>query len=117
MKNKSSARIALFQKKQIRRTLHQNEWWFVIADVVAALTDSSDPQGYLKDMRRRDPEIEKGWGQIATPLPVPTTGEENGAADDRLNPPRREKASDMGKEFRVFPVIGNVGAGPRARPQ
>ncbi len=70
----SSVRIALFQQKQIRRTLHNNEWWFVISDVVAALTNSSDPQGYLKDMRRRDSEIEKGWGQIATPLPIDTTG-------------------------------------------
>jgi len=67
-------RIALFQHKQIRRTIHNNEWWFVIADVVAALTDSVDPQGYLKDMRRRDPELGKGWGQIATRLSVATAG-------------------------------------------
>ncbi len=67
-------RIALFQQKEIRRTIHNNEWWFVIADVVAALTDSVDPQGYLKDMRRRDPELAKGWGQIATPLLVTTAG-------------------------------------------
>ena len=72
--NKLQSRISLFQKKQIRRTLRNNEWWFVISDVVAVLTDSSDPQGYLKDMRRRDPEIEKGWGQIAAPLPIPTAG-------------------------------------------
>jgi DNA-damage-inducible protein D len=63
--------IALFQKKEVRRVIYNKEWWFVIADVVAALTDSTDPQGYLKDMRRRDPEIAKGWGQIATPLPFP----------------------------------------------
>ncbi len=67
-------RIALFQKKEIRRTLHNNEWWFVIADVIVALTDSIDPQGYLKDMRRRDPELSKGGGQIATPLPIQTAG-------------------------------------------
>jgi DNA-damage-inducible protein D len=68
------ARIALFQQKQVRRAIHKNEWWFVITDVVAALTDSVDPQGYLKDMRRHDPEINKGWGQIATPLPIATPG-------------------------------------------
>ncbi len=64
-------RIALFQKKEIRKTLHENEWWFVVVDVVAALTDSANPQGYLKDMRRRDPalaEALKGGGQIAPPL-------------------------------------------------
>ncbi len=57
-------RIALFQRKEVRRVIHNNEWWFVIADVVAALTDSVDPQGYIKDMRRRDAELSKGWGQI-----------------------------------------------------
>lgn len=67
-------RIALFQRRQVRRTIHNNEWWFVIADAVAALTESVDPQGYIKDMRRRDPELAKGWGQIATPLLVETSG-------------------------------------------
>jgi len=67
-------RIALFQRKEVRRTIHNNEWWFVIVDVVTALTDSADPQGYVKDMRRRDPELAKGWGQIATPLSIATAG-------------------------------------------
>lgn len=67
-------RVALFQKREIRRTLHDNEWWFVITDIVAVLTDSVDPQRYLKDMRRRDPELGKGWGQIATPLSIQTAG-------------------------------------------
>lgn len=64
-------RIALFQKAEIRKKLHQNEWWFVIVDVVAALTDSANPGNYLKDMRRRDPALAdafKGGGQIAPPL-------------------------------------------------
>jgi DNA-damage-inducible protein D len=64
-------RIALFQRKEIRRAIYNNEWWFIITDVVAALTDSANPQGYLKDMRRRDlpfAEALKGRGQIATPL-------------------------------------------------
>lgn len=72
-------RIALFQKKEIRKTLHAGEWWFVIVDVVAALTDSANPAGYLKDMRKRDPSLAdalKGGGQFAPPLAleVPTPG-------------------------------------------
>jgi hypothetical protein len=65
-----SAQIAIFKKKEIRKTIHKNEWWFVITDVVAALTDSVDPQGYIKDMRKRDPELSilfKGGGEIAPP--------------------------------------------------
>jgi len=66
--------IAVFRGKEIRKTIYNNEWWFVIADVVAVLTDSIDPAGYIKDMRRRDAELSKGWGQIATPLWIDTAG-------------------------------------------
>jgi len=64
----STTKIALFKGKKTRKTIYQNEWWFVITDTVAALTDSIQPDGYIKDMRRRDPKLAKGWGQIATPL-------------------------------------------------
>ena len=69
----ATTKIAIFRKREIRKTIHNNEWWFVIVDVVAALTDSVQPDGYIKDMRRRDPELSKGWGQIATPLSVRTS--------------------------------------------
>jgi hypothetical protein len=54
--------------------LHNNEWWFVVTDVVAALTDSVNPSDYIKKMRRRDSGLGKGWGQIVTPLAVETEG-------------------------------------------
>ena len=38
-------RIALFQKKEIRKTLHADEWWFVIVDVVAAQPVKALPLG------------------------------------------------------------------------
>jgi prophage antirepressor-like protein len=34
----------LFQSKQIRRILHNHEWWLVISDVVVVLTDPGGPQ-------------------------------------------------------------------------
>lgn len=74
MKNMTSTQIALFKGKKIRKTIHDNEWWFVIVDIVQALTDSVQPDGYIKDMRRRDEELSKGWGQIATPLIIQTEG-------------------------------------------
>jgi hypothetical protein len=75
MKNpKELSKISIFKGKKIRKTLHENEWFFVIVDVVKALTDSVDPSGYVKDLRRRDEEIAKAWGQIATPLSIETEG-------------------------------------------
>jgi len=60
--------IAIFRGKEIRKTIHDNGWWFSIADVVEALTDSSDPKQYIKKMRQRDPELNSYWGTICTPL-------------------------------------------------
>src|SRR3972149_1731648 len=67
-------KIAVFRGKQIRKTLYKNEWCFSIGDVVEALTDTPNSADYIKKMRKRDPELAKGWGQIVTPLLVETDG-------------------------------------------
>ena len=70
----ANTHLVVFENKKIRRIWHNNEWWFVIEDIVFVLTDSKNPKGYIKDMRRRDEELFKGWGQIATPLKIETAG-------------------------------------------
>ncbi|MSU75499.1 MAG: phage antirepressor protein [Candidatus Magasanikbacteria bacterium] len=66
--------IALFKGKSIRKTLFQKEWWFVVNDVVDALVGTPDVIDYIKKFRLRDEELNKGWGQIVTPLWVQTAG-------------------------------------------
>jgi len=67
-----TTQIALFKGKEIRKIIHENEWWFVINDVIAVLADSSDPAQYFKRMKMRDPELkmlmEKGGVQFVPPL-------------------------------------------------
>jgi len=67
-------RIAIFQRQEIRRTIHDGEWWFVIEDVVYALTDSADPKQYIQRMKQRDPELAKGWVQFVRTLAFGTAG-------------------------------------------
>ena len=67
-------KLAVFEDSEIRRVLFDGDWYYVIEDVVKALTDSINPKGYLKDIRRRDKTLSEGWGQIATPLPISTKG-------------------------------------------
>jgi len=67
-------KIDVFRGKEIRRTLHNNEWWFVVEDVVLVLVDSKDPKQYLQRMKQRDPELKKGWVQIVHTLPIETVG-------------------------------------------
>ena len=73
-------RIAIFQRKEIRKQLHNGEWWFVMADVIVALTESTDPAQYLKRLKLRDEglaeimntaPVEKGAVQFVPPLALP----------------------------------------------
>jgi DNA-damage-inducible protein D len=46
--------ICQFSKKEVRKVLHNNEWYFSVVDVVAAMTDSPTPSTY--------------WGKLKTKL-------------------------------------------------
>ncbi len=72
--------LAVFKGRKIRKTIHNNEWWFVINDVIESLTDSTDPAQYFKRLKQRDEELakltDKGGVQFVPPLmlEVGTTG-------------------------------------------
>jgi len=97
----TSTKIAIFRKREIRKTIHKNEWFFVVNDVVLVLTDSSNVQDYIKKMRKRDEELNKGWGQIVTPLPIKTSG-----GSQKLNCANTEG---------IFRIIQSISS-PKAEP-
>jgi DNA-damage-inducible protein D len=68
--------IKLFESKQIRSVWNKTEqkWYFVIADVVRVLTNTSNTKDYIKGMRKRDQQLSLNWRQIVIPLPVQTAG-------------------------------------------
>ncbi len=69
-------KIQLFEEKKVRAIWDDAEekWYFSVLDVVEVLTDSKNPTDYIKKMRKRDPMLAEGWGQIVTPLSVDTAG-------------------------------------------
>lgn len=46
-------KIAVFKGKQVRRIIHENEWWFSVVDVCGVLTDSPDPGAYWRKLKQR----------------------------------------------------------------
>lgn len=62
--------IKLFESKQIRSTWNHADkrWYFSVADVIEALTDSVNVKDYVKKMRKRDAELNSNWGTICPPL-------------------------------------------------
>jgi len=52
-----TTKIAVFRGRKIRKTIHKNEWWFSVVDVVQALTEQSD-----------DYTARKYWNKLAQRL-------------------------------------------------
>lgn len=46
-----------FEGKTIRKVWQNDEWHFVLVDVISILTDSKDPKQYLEKLRKRDNEL------------------------------------------------------------
>ncbi len=46
-------KLVVFKGMEIRRTLHDNEWWFSVADVCRALTGSADAGAYWRKLKQR----------------------------------------------------------------
>jgi len=63
-------KIQLFENRRIRTAWDEEsqEWYFSIVDVVGVLTDSPDPKGYLKKMRKRDKILESYVGTNCPPV-------------------------------------------------
>ena len=46
-------KIVIFKGQKVRKTIHNNEWWLSVVDVVEALTDSVKPRVYWNAMKVR----------------------------------------------------------------
>ena len=65
--------IQLFEDRKIRTAWDEEkeEWYFSVQDVVAVLSESTDPKQYIKKMRARDPQLSANWGTICTLVQMP----------------------------------------------
>ena len=66
--------IAVFEENEVRRTWHNEQWFFVVEDVIQALIESKDTKQYIQRMKDRDPELGQGWVQIVHTLDIRTKG-------------------------------------------
>ena len=55
--------IAVFKGKEIRRILHNNEWWFSIVDVCGVLAESADAGAYWRKLKQR---LKKEGSEVVT---------------------------------------------------
>jgi DNA-damage-inducible protein D len=53
MATEDSKDLTLFEQQTIRRVWHNNEWYYSIVDVIAVLTESSNPRNYWNMLKAR----------------------------------------------------------------
>lgn len=58
--------IAMFQGKNVRKVLHNGEWWFSVIDVIAALTDQIDGQTARKYWNKLSQRLREEGSQSVT---------------------------------------------------
>ena len=99
-------KIQLFEDQKVRTIWIESEekWYFSIKDVILVLADAKDPKDYLSKMRRREPELANGWGQIVHPLVVRTPGG-----------PQKENFANLEGMFRIIQSIPSKKAEPFKR--
>lgn len=52
----SKEALVVFEGTKIRRTWHNDQWYFSVVDVVRVLTDSADPKDYWYRLKKREME-------------------------------------------------------------
>jgi DNA-damage-inducible protein D len=93
--------LSIFEGKKIRKIWYKDEWWFVLEDIVLALTDSADPKQYIQKIKQRDEQLAEGWVQIVHPLTTHTSG-----GNQKMNAVNAEGA------FRIIQSIPSKKAEP-----
>ena len=49
--------LIVFRDKKIRRTWHDDKWYYSVSDIIAILTDSKDEIAYWRKLKQREPEL------------------------------------------------------------
>lgn len=75
--------LVSFKKHEIRRVLHDDEWWFSVVDVVAALTGTGRPRRYWADLKRQLSDKEGAFepSEEIGQLPLPAADGKNRMTD------------------------------------
>jgi DNA-damage-inducible protein D len=100
----SANHIAIFQEAAIRRTWHNDAWWFSVVDVVGALSDSSKAKRYWSDLKRRiadEAGDEQAYAKIVRLKLMASDG--------------RQRETDCANTEQLFRIIQSIPS-PKAEP-
>ncbi|MFH1798166.1 MAG: Bro-N domain-containing protein, partial [Candidatus Omnitrophota bacterium] len=95
-------KLEVFKGKQIRRAIHNDEWWFSVVDVCGALTGSPDSGAYWRKLKQR---LKKEGSEVVTNC----HGLKLTAPDGKL------RETDCANTESIFRIIQSIPS-PKAEP-
>jgi len=98
----SETKIALFKGKNIRKTIHQNEWWFSVVDICEALTNSVDAGAYWRKLKQRLSEESSEVVTFCHELKL-------------LAPDKKMRETDCSNTEGIFRIVQSIPS-PKAEP-
>ena len=95
--------LAIFKGRKVRKTIHNNEWWFSVVDVVGILSDSENPRDYWYKMKIREKEeVKVELSTICRQLKL-------------VAPDGKERETDCANTEGMFRIIQSIPS-PKAEP-
>ena len=96
------SKLVVFQGKEVRRTWHNDDWYYSLVDIVAVLSESKNPTDYLKKIRKRDEELKSYIGTNCPQVEMQTASGKN----------RKTLAGNTKNVFRLIQSIPSKKAEP-----
>ncbi len=103
MNTEETSKLAVFEGKQIRKILHQGEWWFSIIDVVEVLVGGDRPRKYWNDLKKK--LAAEGYSEVSENI-----GQLRMAAPDG-----KQRLTDCANTETLFRVIQSIPS-PKVEP-
>ena len=103
MTEQGKSKLAVFEGKRIRKTLHEGEWWFSIIDVIEVLVGGDRPRKYWNDLKQKLAvegyiEVSEKIGQLKM-----------------LAPDGKQRLTDCANTETMFRIIQSIPS-PRVEP-
>ena len=95
--------LAIFQRKQIRKTMYNDQWWFSIIDVIEVLTDSKRARKYWSDLKIK--LFEEGCAEVSEKI----------GQLKLLSPDGKLRETDCANTESPFRIIQSIPS-PKAEP-
>ena len=96
-------KIAIFEGKQIRKVIFQDEWWFSVIDIIEVLTGTDRARKYWSDLKAK--LIKEGYVEVSEKI----------GQLKLIAPDRKKRETDCGNTETILRIIQAIPS-PKAEP-